>query len=263
VTNVSDSDTGRELLKISEFADRAGVPAATIKHYLREGLLPQPLRTSRNMAYYDAAWVPKVRTIKRLQRRLMLPLKVIRDVLEIADDGELPDALVIEATVARVLSEQAPRDTMSKSQAVAQGMTADELELFSRMQLLRADDRGEFHGDDAALTRLLGQARRAGLTSDMLPPEILQDYVGAIQALVRAEIRMFQYGVIPRAEDDVVRLTEAAANLSERLVMLLRRKLLLPAIRDAFEETVSSDASDREQAESTDSPSVVANSAHW
>jgi DNA-binding transcriptional MerR regulator len=41
----------RGLLEMSELAERSGVSAGTIKHYLREGLLPEPVRTSRNMAY--------------------------------------------------------------------------------------------------------------------------------------------------------------------------------------------------------------------
>jgi DNA-binding transcriptional MerR regulator len=43
------------MLKMSELAERSGVSAGTIKHYLREGLLGSEddvLRTSRNMAYY-------------------------------------------------------------------------------------------------------------------------------------------------------------------------------------------------------------------
>ena len=42
----------QELLRISELAERAEVPVATVRHYLREGLLPEPVKTSRNMAYY-------------------------------------------------------------------------------------------------------------------------------------------------------------------------------------------------------------------
>ena len=39
-----------ELLRMRELAEAAGVSAGTIKHYLREGLLPEPVKTSRNMA---------------------------------------------------------------------------------------------------------------------------------------------------------------------------------------------------------------------
>src|SRR5947207_2757185 len=66
------------LLKISELADRSGVPVATIHHYLREGLLPEPVKTSRNMAYYPPEFVDRIRLIKQLQEERFMPLRVIR-----------------------------------------------------------------------------------------------------------------------------------------------------------------------------------------
>jgi DNA-binding transcriptional MerR regulator len=74
-----------ELLKMSELAQRSGVSAGTIKHYLREGLLGQGddvVRTSRNMAYYPPDYVDKIRTIKRLQEERFMPLRAIKDALE-------------------------------------------------------------------------------------------------------------------------------------------------------------------------------------
>jgi DNA-binding transcriptional MerR regulator len=66
---------------MSELAERSGVSAATIKHYLREGLLPEPVKTSRNMAWYPPEYVERLQTIKRLQEERYMPLKVIREVL--------------------------------------------------------------------------------------------------------------------------------------------------------------------------------------
>ena len=43
----------KDMLKISQLAQRAGVSIPTVKHYVREGLLPRPMKTSRNMAYYS------------------------------------------------------------------------------------------------------------------------------------------------------------------------------------------------------------------
>ncbi len=73
------------LLKMAELAERSGVSAGTIKHYLREGLLPEPVRTSRNMAYYPPDFVERIRLIKRLQEERFMPLKRIRDALGDAD----------------------------------------------------------------------------------------------------------------------------------------------------------------------------------
>lgn len=69
------------LLKMAQLSERSGVSPATIKHYLREGLLPEPVRTSRNMAYYPPDFVERIHLIKRLQEERFMPLKRIRDVL--------------------------------------------------------------------------------------------------------------------------------------------------------------------------------------
>jgi DNA-binding transcriptional MerR regulator len=74
-----------ELLKISELAERSEVPVATIRHYLREGLLPEPVKTSRNMAYYPPEFVDRIRLIKQLQEERYMPLRVIRELLERED----------------------------------------------------------------------------------------------------------------------------------------------------------------------------------
>jgi DNA-binding transcriptional MerR regulator len=74
------------LLKMSELAERSGVSAGTIKHYLREGLLPEPVRTSRNMAYYPPEFVERIRLIKRLQEERFMPLRLIKGVLDAAQE---------------------------------------------------------------------------------------------------------------------------------------------------------------------------------
>ena len=63
-------------------AEASGVSAATIKHYLREGLLPPPVKTSRNMAWYTPDYVDRIKLIKRLQEERYLPLKVIKRILK-------------------------------------------------------------------------------------------------------------------------------------------------------------------------------------
>ena len=75
-----DGDGG--LLRMGELAEASGVPAPTIKHYLREGLLPEPVKTSRNMAYYPPEFVERIRLIKQLQEERFMPLRAIKAVLD-------------------------------------------------------------------------------------------------------------------------------------------------------------------------------------
>ncbi|HET8593259.1 MAG TPA: MerR family transcriptional regulator [Solirubrobacterales bacterium] len=74
--------SNEEMLRMGELARASGVSAATIKHYLREGLLPEPVRTSRNMAYYPAEFVDRIKLIKQLQEERYMPLRVIKDLLD-------------------------------------------------------------------------------------------------------------------------------------------------------------------------------------
>ena len=72
-------DTSKKhLLKISQLAQKAGVSIPTVKHYVREGLLPPPMKTSRNMAYYSEADIHRIRFVKKLQKEKFLPLEVIK-----------------------------------------------------------------------------------------------------------------------------------------------------------------------------------------
>jgi DNA-binding transcriptional MerR regulator len=76
------------LLKMSQLAERSGVSSGTIKHYLREGLLPEPVRTSRNMAYYPPEFVDRIRRIKQLQEERFMPLSAIKRVIDRAAEGD-------------------------------------------------------------------------------------------------------------------------------------------------------------------------------
>lgn len=60
--------TGVRHLKMAELSSRSGVPASTIRHYLRLGMLPEPLRTATTMAYYGPEHLERLTYIRdRLQ----------------------------------------------------------------------------------------------------------------------------------------------------------------------------------------------------
>ena len=232
------SEAPHPRVKMSLLAKMSGVPAATIKHYVLAGLLPEPTRTGRNMAYYDVSIVERVQRIKELQRTRFLPLKVIRDVLA-ESEREDPDETVA-ATIARVLAHGRTIDRRTRAELERAGLPRAQLDWLVATGLVRPVKDGAreiFAGDDLELLRLLGAARKAGLDPQMLPLEVLGEYAQALGALVRVELRLFRQGVLPRAGTRLPDLTEAATELSEKLVVLLRRKMLLPTlealVRDA------------------------------
>jgi hypothetical protein len=188
------------------------------------------------MSWYAPALAGKVRAIKELQRRQFLPLDVIRESIE--RETEAPDDLAAAGAIARVLERHVGRRSMTRAEIVERGVSERELDWLAAAGLARPSGPDQrYRGDDLALLSTLGAARRAGISADMLPFAILGDYLAALRALVAAELRLFREGVVARARPaDVERLTTAATELSERLVVLVRRKLLLPTLSTVIEE---------------------------
>ncbi|MBA2541160.1 MAG: MerR family transcriptional regulator [Deltaproteobacteria bacterium] len=224
-----------DLIRIGELALRSGVPIATLKFYLREGLIVPARKSGKTMAWYRPDTVARIATIKELQERQFLPLEVIREAL--ASDASAPDDLAAAEAISKVLSRHTGKRSRTREQVLARGATASELDWLGRLGLAVVDADERYRNDDLALLSTLGAARRAGLVAEMLPFAILGDYLAALRTLVAVELRLFRAGVVGRAKhDDIERLTTAATTLSERLVVLLRRKLLLPTLRRMIEE---------------------------
>lgn len=229
---------GPQRVKMSVLSRLSGVPAATIKHYIREGLLPEPKRTSRNMAYYDVGLVDRIRRIKDLQKTRFLPLRVIRGLLD--EPGGEERAQAAAHTLARALYPADDAEEMTAADLTELGVSPELLAWLRQLGVLvplPGRDEETYAGQDLALLRLLRAARRSGLEASMLPPSILLGYVEAIERLVAVEASIFARGVLSRAlPSEVPALTEAAAGLSERLVILLRRRLLPGAMERAAKE---------------------------
>ena len=74
-------------MRISELSKRSGVPTATIKYYLREGLLPRGLKSSPNQADYGNEHLHRLRLVRALVEVGGLPLATVREVVAGIEDG--------------------------------------------------------------------------------------------------------------------------------------------------------------------------------
>jgi DNA-binding transcriptional MerR regulator len=222
-----------KLVKMATLARESGVPAPTIKHYIREGLIDGPVsRTSKNMAYYDAALVTRITAIKDLQRTRFLPLRVIRNVLDSEGRESIDQAA---DAIGATLGTMVPTTHKTLQEIKAAGVPARELQWFIKMGIIDVKSiKGEesVTGDDLALLKTLGAARKAGITDEMLPAAALLPYVNAIRTLVELEVSLLVTRVLPRAGQKRAGILEAATTLSEKLVVLLRRKMIVPMLRE-------------------------------
>lgn len=226
-----------QLIRIAELSRRAGVPIATIKHYLREGLIEPTRKSGKTMSWYDPTLATRIRAIKELQQRQFLPLHLIGEALDRNRDA--PDDLAAAEAIAKVLARHGAARSRTRAEILERGgATPRELDLLAAAGLaVPSGPDQRYVGDDLALLSTLGAARKAGITIDMLPFAILDRYLASLRQLVQVELEMFRAGVVRKAaRGDLARLSTAATELSERLVVLVRRKLLLPTLQRLIEE---------------------------
>ena len=77
-------------MKMSELSARSGRSVATIKYYLREGLLPPGRRTAANQADYSEDHLHRLRLVTTLIDVGGLSVTAVSAVLDAIDDDELP-----------------------------------------------------------------------------------------------------------------------------------------------------------------------------
>lgn len=71
-------------MQIGELAKRAGAQPETVRYYERQGLLPQPERTSGNYRIYDDAHLERLRFIRNC-RTIGMTLEDVRRLLHFRD----------------------------------------------------------------------------------------------------------------------------------------------------------------------------------
>ena len=76
-------------MRVSELSERSGVPVATIKYYLREGLLPAGEAIGRRRASYDESHLKRLRLIRTLRDQCDVPVAGIAALIAALDDSSL------------------------------------------------------------------------------------------------------------------------------------------------------------------------------
>jgi DNA-binding transcriptional MerR regulator len=196
-------------LKMSELAEASGVSAGTIKHYLREGLLPEPVRTSRNMAYYPPDFVERIRLIKRLQEERFMPLRLIKGVLEDAERPRIPRKEVL----ARF---ELPPNVLDRLEEIG---------------VLTPDD-GGYDADDVAVIEAIVRFRAGGYEEALgfTVYDTLR-YRDALGPLVREEVRVLLERLSGEDPERAVEIIRAGREPLRDLIGAMHSKLLHDELR--------------------------------
>ena len=227
---VRGAEEAAGLLRVSELAERSGVPVATIHHYLRERLLPEPLKTSRNMAYYPPEFVERIRLIKQLQEERFMPLRVIRELLERADSDPERLRAIIEVEDRILASALAGERTRTPAPEVRErySMPADVLDRLADLGVLSPNSRG-YGASDVRIIEAISRFRAGGFEEALgfTVYDTLR-YKRALEALVREEVAVVMERLAGKVDSErVVELLEAGAEPLKDLIAAMHSKLLV------------------------------------
>jgi DNA-binding transcriptional MerR regulator len=215
------------MLKMKELAEASGVSAGTIKHYLREGLLPEPVRTSRNMAYYPPEFVERIKLIKRLQEERYMPLKLIRSVLE-EDPGRARALVELEDRILE-RARQGDRSRVSAAELRRRYSIPQEvLDRLAELGVLTPNSRG-YGARDVEIVEAISRFRAGGYDERIgFTVYDTVRYKRALEGLVKEEVEVLMERLAGEVETDrAVELIEAGVEPLRDLIAALHQKLLV------------------------------------
>jgi DNA-binding transcriptional MerR regulator len=217
-----------------ELEARSGVGREAIRYYIREGVLPQTHRPRRNVANYSEEHVARLRLIRELKEKRLLPLKAVKAVLDTPDVREL----IRESLpgVEHLLPALLDGDTPQPRQPVAQTAEATGLDEITIRDIAAAGIIAIHPGDlvdfrDAELLATWGQARAAGFdAAHGYDAGYLGAWLEALRPATRQTVDHFiaQFGGDePRAAAE---LGVTGVGLTNRLLAQLHTRLVLEAL---------------------------------
>jgi len=140
-------------LKMNELAAAAGVPKSTILYYIGQGLLPQPRKTSPNMAYYEPACVERIKLIQQMQQRHRLTLSEIKQCLE--DDNRRSELGGELERNEEIFGPGGPRRLLDAEAFIREtGLNAGQLGELQQARLLLPLEEGRFDAEDVSMGRM-------------------------------------------------------------------------------------------------------------
>lgn len=226
-------------MRMRDLEKASGVGRETIRFYIREGLLPEPDKPSRNSARYSDVHVTRLKAIKRLQEERFLPLAVIRDLLE-AEGGDrwlLPDAFpTLDAQLAQRLEEAGPARVAVADLNLPHAV-ADHLD----DGLVEVAEDGTVSARDAAILRTIQRLNDIGFTAELgFDGGQMRLYNVLIDWLTAQEIRHFlEHTAGHVGEAKALEMAEQGIAVINDLLGQLRTRALLRKL--AERRTIAND----------------------
>jgi DNA-binding transcriptional MerR regulator len=164
---------------VSELAERADVPVATVKYYLREGLLPPGVTVGPRRAEYDETHLRRLRVLRALREVGGAPVSTLQVIVDAIDDATRPEHEVL-CEICDVLSPPLPEEDYRPDPDLGRCVDA----------AIDAIGWSDVRDDAAARRRLAAVVQLGGAELLTVDPEILGYYARLADELCRAELTL-------------------------------------------------------------------------
>ena len=232
----------QNLMKISKLSEITGVARDAIHFYIREGLLPKPVKTKKNMAYYDQSYVERIKFIKELQNKRFLPLNVIKQILSDSEDSigmdEIQTILELDGKLFKNMETSPDFKALPIEELTSRfALPKEEIEKLKASGLIvpEEDSDEEVFGEDAMrIVEIWIKLRESGFTEELgFSVEVFEMYTEIMDILAKREIRIFANKVTGKVpEDEAAKMAEIAIPLLNSLIGLLRKQSIVRAVRE-------------------------------
>ncbi|MFZ5565105.1 MAG: MerR family transcriptional regulator [Thermodesulfobacteriota bacterium] len=232
-------------MKMKELSEATGVNSATIRYYINQGLLPQPHKTHKNMAYYDERYIALVNLVKKLQKEYFLPLDVIKRAIDEVGHERAP--YMVQEIVEKLVQEKegtwsGPTDTesqktMTRAELVAAaGLDPKDFDAAVNAGFLLQDEDGNFDRENIQVAMLLAQIRGQLTEEKGFSSDFFIMHFRTLEALVNKELSLFmnnlQNGSL--SLDEVNQYAHKSFDLFHRLSPILHKRLINKKIKDSL-----------------------------
>jgi len=195
-------------MRIGELSARTGVPAATIKYYVREGLLSGGERRGHNQVEYGEEHVRRLRLVRAMVEVGSVPIAKVREVIaEIEDPRRDLDSTLGVASRAlsqhRVPAEAPAEEDVATAKAIVRGRGWNAVPLE--------------HGYVWTLADAIGRLRELGL-SDMV--DMTGEYARAAEIVAEFDLKLLQ---MRSDRDEILEAMVVGTVLGDAIFEALRR----------------------------------------
>lgn len=191
---------GTPLLKMKELVDETGISKATILYYINEGLLPKPVKTNPNVAYYPASFVERLRFIRQLKTKHRLSLAQIKQIIKEREKGREVSPLI---ELNDVIFGQKESSFINKTELLkATGLKSNQLTTALKMKLINPKKKQCYDSEDVAMGCHLKRCLDLGITF-----ETLGFYPSLAEQFVKYEMQVRNSAISDKSFEELISIT--------------------------------------------------------